>query len=639
MLIERLVFSVDIIAKLFKHTPIFSFFLVCLLVVGVAFSSIGSGFYQSAVQQQKEIDAGYTTAAIPYNEAAPGFMPFESGENSLQAVSMEELLEGAPVDYQLDRRVYLGAVVDGMSSWTPAENMMKYTLEIDSPYAASVFAVRCEDVQTEEKESYSEIYDSDGNFQGSGTINGTWYIYEFSVLETLCFMDRGVSMPEYYVPETNLGRSSALPPESLIVWTEIVDRDGTPAFEVGKTYLIRGDCPVNTSGTATGNFYLRNGVVISGVEEMNADENGFGGDKVVTENVLPLYAEFTGSVDEFLDSEDGTLWRDTIIPAVEQNYHSVKLMLTDNMNSLYWFNTGEASILEGRTFTDDEYKTGQAVCIVSSDYAEKNGLTVGDMLSMELFHSYVSFLGVSGEEDLTCVQTDPLMPDNSMGIKKEYIIVGIYTAPASARGTYAFGPDTVFVPKASVPGAEEFEDRGSHIPLLNSAMIPNGSSEKLNAFLEEKGLGGSLLFFDQGYTEAASAVEALMCNALRLFVAGNVFLTVTAGVFLFLSLHKMRPTVVSLRRMGVDGKTCWRNMQVAMVLMILAAVLIGTTLNVLLFQRVGSLLMSERLELSLGVVLTDMTVKLAILLLLEGLFAWRLTKVGLMQNRKGRKRV
>lgn len=635
---ERMGF-VRIITKLFKHTPVFSFFLVCLLTVGVAFSSIGFSFYQSARQQQKEINAGYTTAAIPYNEEAHGYMPFASGEASWQTVSMEELLQGAPVDYKLDRRIYLGAVAEGMSSWTPAANMMKYSLEKDTPYASSVFAVQCEDVQTEESESYVESYDADGNFLGSETINDCWYIYEFSVLETLCFMDRGISMPEYGDPETGNFRSSALPPEAFRVWTKIVNQDGTPIFEVGKTYLIRGDCPVNDSGTPRGYFDLRNGAAFAGVVEMNADENGFGGDKVVSEDILPLYTEFTGSVDEFLDSEEGTFWRDTVIPAVEQNYYSVKMMLTDNVNSMYWFNTGEASILEGRNFTGDEYKTGQDVCLVSASYAEQNGLTVGDMLTLELFNPYFSVWSATGEDDLAYLQMDPCMPENSLGIQKEYTIVGIYTAPAFAEGTYAFGADTVFAPKASVPGAEEFENRGAYIPLLNSAMIPNGSSEKLDAFLEEKGFGGSLLYFDQGFTEASSAVEALMENALRLFVAGIAFLAVTAGFFLFLSLHKMRPTIVSLRRMGVSGKVCWRDMQIPMTLMVSVAVLLGTALSILLFQRVGSLLLSAELKLPLGAALADMAVKLVILLLLEGFFTWRLTKVGLMQNRKGRKKV
>ena len=503
--------------KLFKHTLVYSALLVCLLAIGVAFSSIGFAFYRSAKQQQSEINAGYTTAAIPFNEDAPGYMPAEEGKPKWEAVSLEQLLQGAPIDYRLDRRVYLGAVVEGMTSWTPASNMLYYTADADYPYSASAFAVRCDDVQTREDEAYVENRDANGVLTGTETITTKHYQYQFAVLEPLYYMDRTDFMPEYIDPATGAPIAAGLPPESLTVSTQIANRDGSPAFAVGKTYLIRGDCAIDNSGTKTGVLTLRNGAASSGAEEVEENGRRY---MVVSEDTLPLYTEFTGSVEEFLNSSEGAFWRDTILPGVAQNGCAAKLMLTDNVSSLYWFNTGEASALQGRLFTGDEYKTGQAVCLVSADYAGQNDLSVGDTLTMELFHPRISSMLSSGSDiDGTLVLMDPCLPDNSLGLKKRYTIVGIYTAPATASGTYAFRPDTIFAPKASVPGAADFEEDGTYIPMLNSAMIPNGTSEQLNAFLEQKGFGGSLLFFDQGYSEASAAVSALMDNALRLFAA------------------------------------------------------------------------------------------------------------------------
>ena len=622
-----------ILVKLLKRTPIYTVLLTCLLAVGIAFSSISFAFYQAARQQLAEIDAGYTTAAIPYNADAHGYMPMEPGENIFirRQVSMEELLEDTLVDYQLDRRVYLGAVVDGMDSLTPASNMLYYTFEADCPYSASVFAVRCEDVQTTENKQYVETYDADGNSLGTETTVSTSYHYTFSVLKSVCFMDRGSAAKEYVDTETGSVRSTALPPEWLEVDTEIVNPDCTPAFEAGKTYLIRGDCPLDTIGTGRSSFSLENGVVSSGTEELTVDGTTC---TVVSGGVLPLYTEFSGSVDDFLNSEEGALWRDTIIPAIEQNYHSAKLMLSDNISSMYWFNTGEASILEGRLFTDAEYQDGESVCLVSASYAELNGLSVGDTLTMDLYHPNIGALRSMGEEDGTCMMIDPCMPENSLDLRMEYTIVGIYTAPSYANGTYAFGPDTILAPKASVTGVEDFEDAGTYIPLLNSAMIANGSVEKLNAFLEEKGFSGSLLYFDQGYTEASAAVSTLLSNALRLFAAGCVFLVITAGLFLFLCMHKMRPTVISLRRMGISGKACWHEMQLAVVPMVLAAVLLGVGLCVLAFDQVGNMMLSAQMELPLPSTLAYNAINLFLLLLLEGVCARRLTKVNLMQTGK-----
>ena len=181
------------------------------------------------------------------------------------------------------------------------------------------------------------------------------------------------------------------------------------------------------------------------------------------------------------------------------------------------------------------------------------------------------------------------------------------------------------------------EEDGTYIPLLNSAMIPNGSAQELLEFLEAKGYKDSVLLLDQGYTEASDAVDALMANALRLFAAGAAVLIVTAGLFLFLCLHKMRPTVVSMRRMGVRSAECWRQIQMAMAPVMIASVVLGTAGSIALFGRIGKLLLSTQMELPLLAVLLDAVGKLILLLLLESLCARGLTKVGLMQKGKRKK--
>ena len=140
-----------IMTKLLRRTPVYSVLLALLLAVGVAFSSIGAAFYQSARLQQRRIDSGYITTVIPLNGKNPGYMPVPFGtscEEVPQAqVSMEELLQGAPVEYQLDRRVCLCAVVEDMESWTPAVDPIRYSYTMDDPYSMSVFAVRCDTIE------------------------------------------------------------------------------------------------------------------------------------------------------------------------------------------------------------------------------------------------------------------------------------------------------------------------------------------------------------------------------------------------------------------------------------------------------------------------------------------------------------
>ena len=86
--------------------------------------------------------------------------------------------------------------------------------------------------------------------------------------------------------------------------------------------------------------------------------------------------------------------------------------------------------------------------------------------------------------------------------------------------------------------------------------------------------------------------------------------------------------------MGVSSKACWYEIQAAMLPMVLGAVLLGAAFSVLSFQQVGQMLLSIQMDLPLGTILVDAVSKLVILLLLEGLCAWRLTKANLMQKGK-----
>ena len=172
-----------------------------------------------------------------------------------------------------------------------------------------------------------ENRDANGVLPGTETITTKHYQYQFTVLEPLYYMDRTDFMPEYIDPATGAPIAAGLPPELLTVSTQIANRDGSPVFAVGKTYLIRGDCAIDNSGTTTGVLTLRNGAASSGAEEVEENGRRY---MVVSEDTLPLYTEFTGSVEEFLNSSEGAFWRDTILPGVAQNGRAAKLMLTDN---------------------------------------------------------------------------------------------------------------------------------------------------------------------------------------------------------------------------------------------------------------------------------------------------------------------
>lgn len=91
--------------------------------------------------------------------------------------------------------------------------------------------------------------------------------------------------------------------------------------------------------------------------------------QILLKGSLPLYTEYSGNLDTFLNSEEGKLWKEEIIPMCRINQESESVILTDIVQSLYCFNTGDVSILEGRDFTYQDYLSGYATCLISAAYA------------------------------------------------------------------------------------------------------------------------------------------------------------------------------------------------------------------------------------------------------------------------------
>ena len=204
---------------------------------------------------------------------------------------------------------------------------------------------------------------------------------EFSLESVLCLF------PAY---------ADILPPIETVHSGGPYPSDGRLPFEKGKTYLLFGcilpDGNLTTTTDENGEYtfeystpglwHLRLMVPVS-ASHINTQPGamrieGFlrsfaklqGSDGVFSwrteEDSLPYCAEYTGDVEAFLRSDAGALWRDTIIPMCRTNYESANLILTDNSESILWFNNDNASIFEGRGLESADYANGSNVCLVSA---------------------------------------------------------------------------------------------------------------------------------------------------------------------------------------------------------------------------------------------------------------------------------
>ena len=304
---------------------------------------------------------------------------------------------------------------------------------------------------------------------------------------------------------------------------------------------------------------------------------------------LPFYAEFEGELEDFLNSEEGHVWRDVIIPMAEINQQSATVMLVDDLDYLHAFNSGKAVIMDGRSIDASEFVRGDKVCVVSTAYADYAGLEVGDKINLDFYDTgfFLTSANIenwNGTDNEFVMVHNPLQESNRIGYQEDYTIVGIYSAPEYEYGTTSFYADTIFVPKASVPNAEEYEDPS--LPILNNVVLMNGTTEEFEEYMESKGYGGSYTYFDQDYSSTIAGLQSLSQNALRLVILAGAVFFVTAILFYYLNFKRMIPVAYGMRRMGQHPLKLWWQMEMVTIPVILIAVFGGAFLGVYFFEYV-----------------------------------------------------
>jgi len=104
------------------------------------------------------------------------------------------------------------------------------------------------------------------------------------------------------------------------------------------------------------------------------------------ENVLPtgVYALGEMTLYEALASGIGDNLREAL-HTVEIAINQLNVITTSNINSLLHFNQRRANIVEGRSFTREEYESGALVALVPRILAAHNQIEVGETITLNIF--------------------------------------------------------------------------------------------------------------------------------------------------------------------------------------------------------------------------------------------------------------
>lgn len=635
-------------------------FLILLLTFAIIVASIGYCAHVSSCAQLKVINNKYTTIAVlsgaNYEKIWLGDNYYPEGEDSFRfgdgslyigPADAQETAQESPYFLEDNTGILLSASVEGCTGLTSGTmDIMDYNAALDRySYQLSVLAVRCISIEEAVPIDYFDWNN---------------YTVTFEIIDAVCRMD------VYDLPPEN---------GTISVYSRLHTEDGAYPFEVGKNYLIRGryvdysiadtyqDWVELEDGTKQLQWIRTRDVEYSSrsfqmegyypMVEVTTDKLGitpglihYATEKVQYPNsdlcywrtpdeCWPYYAEYEGDWQDYLESEDGRIWRDEIILDCERNHASASVILTDNIDYLYMFNSGDASILEGRKISREEYESGANVCLVSAAYAKLNSLTIGDSIHLDYYDTGCIEdeygLGTHNGRTGMTVQRAPLSDESYLDIKIEYQIVGIYTGPEWQPGLHSFHADTIFVPRSSVEGVE---NRTENTPtMLNSIVIENGTIDTFEAHMAAANKAGAYLYFDQGYTDAATSLQTVIDNAMRIMVVGISMFIISSLLFLLLYIHRTAPVGQTMRLLGVSTKKTWHECAMPLVWQVVIAVLIGNTLAVLLYDRIAQKVLSVSLNLSCGSIVICGVIQFLVLFVAGMICTRAVANQNLMQKR------
>ena len=230
-----------------------------------------------------------------------------------------------------------------------------------------------------------------------------------------------------------------------------------------------------------------------------------------TQYNLPSIQELPDGVtaQEVIDSTSS--WR-MAMESIQTNNHSVPVLAVDSVEGMLEFASGRTQITQGRSISQEEYRDGAAVCLISETLARESGLDVGDTLPLSLYENEKSlpwtFRTTVGDSDPTASY---YLPQRGFQQETEYTIIGLYRQSSEWGETVAsFTPNSVLTPKKSVTCA--METGGSAIEaspsgLWGTMILKNGTAGQMEARLKENNLAGTVTYYDQGYSEIVESLD------------------------------------------------------------------------------------------------------------------------------------
>lgn len=324
-----------------------------------------------------------------------------------------------------------------------------------------------------------------------------------------------------------------------------------------------------------------------------------------------LLAPIEGSWEEFLADPENAVYLE-MMDRWERQQHSLPVLGTDNVNALHAFASNKAMVTMGRSFTDEEYRSGARVCMLSESLANRSGISVGDTITLEQYlltdTTQVNVnLNHSLFRDTNNMCNEPnvglltLLPEFSP--QEEFTVVGLYRQSDEwSNGPYSFTPNTVIIPKsAQIAGAmggpageQDYLFADGTYGVYFSIKLKNGKiSEFENQMLFNDRFSGKFQTVDQGFGRAMEIVAQVGASASKLMGVCLAGWALLLALYILLYQGSQRKNVGIMRALGASPKLAGDYLWKSGLTVAAMGIAVGTAVSLAVIQFTQSRLLEN----------------------------------------------
>lgn len=366
-------------------------------------------------------------------------------------------------------------------------------------------------------------------------------------------------------------------------WTE------NPApLEAGKTYVAYTNVIVNHHENTKSSIEY---ALIAAERSTQCDA---GGNLLVSDRQTRTFDEVTAG---FYETERGQYWLELSKALSMWDTTAPVLPVTDTA-LLPSFHDRTVYVREGRTFSADDLENGAAVCLVSEEFARKNGLSIGDKVELPLYgvnekdSPHRTFGDGSGLRTFSLLNAQNRAYTPFWTAKYEiigtYYSVGTYGKPA---GSIEMALNLFLIPANSVKAdfAGNIVDSGPMQRATTSFQIPNGTIDDYMAAYNrnvpaEVRENLEITFDDNGYSQIIGGLLNMRYVAIVLFAAGLLSALAILVLLLYFFIVKQKKRTAIERSLGMSKAQCRVSLMAGILVLALVASVIGVGIGAVLLQ-------------------------------------------------------